>query len=56
MPTPLSGPGVGLPIPQNLYPSELSNAPYDYGTNQLALAPGQQIPLPAGPWYISCGG
>ena len=56
MPTPLSGPGVGLPIPQNLYPSELTNAPYDYGTNQLALQPGQQIPIPAGTWYISCGG
>src|ERR1700686_827953 len=56
MATPLSGPGVGLPLPTFLYPSELQNAPYDYGTNRVALAPGQEIPIPAGDWYISMGG
>lgn len=55
MPTPLSGPGVGLPLPQNLYPSELSNAPIDSPSNRVALAPGQNLPLPAGDWYITLG-
>jgi hypothetical protein len=55
MPAPLSGPGLGLQIAQNLYPSELTNAPYDYSTNQVALVGGQQIPIPAGDWYISLG-
>jgi hypothetical protein len=55
MPSPLSGPGLGLLLPQNLYPSELVNAPYDYGTNHLVLNAGDQIPVPAGNWYISLG-
>src|SRR5215475_9417036 len=55
MPAPLSGPGLGLLIPQNLYPSELVNAPYDYGTNFVGLNSGDQIPVPAGTWYISLG-
>lgn len=53
---PLSGPGIGLPVPQNLYPTELYNAPYDSPTNKIVLAPGQQIPIPAGDWIISMGG
>jgi len=52
---PLSGPGVGLQLPQNLYPSELFNAPYDYPTNQIGLAAGDQIPIPRGDWLISLG-
>lgn len=55
MPTPLSGPGIGLPLPQNLYPSELQNAPIDQSSNRQALAPGETLPLPAGTWYISLG-
>jgi len=55
MPAPLSGPGLGLPLPQNLYPSELSNAPYDTPTNTIALAPGDELPVPAGNWYIGLG-
>src|SRR6266446_551228 len=55
MPTPLSGPGLGLQIPQNLYPSELTSAPYDYGTNRVGLPAGTEIPVPAGVWYISLG-
>jgi hypothetical protein len=55
MPTPLSGPGLGLPIAQNLYPTELQNAPYDFSTNEVVLYPGQQIPVPAGNWYINLG-
>lgn len=55
MPAPLSGPGIGLPLPQNLYPSELNNAPYDTASNRQALAPGESIVLPAGDWYVSLG-
>jgi hypothetical protein len=55
MPGPLSGPGLGLQIPQYLYPTELQNAPYDTATNKIALAPGDQIPVPAGNWYITLG-
>jgi hypothetical protein len=55
MPQPLSGPGVGLPINQNLYPSELYNAPYDFSNNRQALAPGESLVLPAGDWYVSLG-
>ena len=53
---PLAGPGLGLPLPQNLYPSELNNSPYDFGTNRVTLAPGQNIVIPAGDWIISMGG
>lgn len=55
MPTPLSGPSVGLPLPQNLYPSNLANAPIDSPSNQISLAPGDQLPLPAGDWYVNPG-
>jgi hypothetical protein len=55
MPAPLSGPGVGLQLPQNLYPTELGNAPYDYSSNRIGLTGGQQIPVPAGCWYLNLG-
>lgn len=55
MPVPLAGPGQGLPYPQNLYPSELSNAPQDASTNRLSLAPGDTFVIPAGDWLISLG-
>lgn len=55
MPAPLAGPSQGLPYPQNLYPSELNNAPYDASSNQQALAPGNSIVLPAGDWYVTLG-
>lgn len=55
MPTPLSGPGLGLPLPQFLYPSELTNAPYDAGTNRVTLAAGQELPVPAGTWLVNMG-
>jgi hypothetical protein len=57
---PLAGPGQGLPLPQNLYPTEISfggaNAPYDFATNKVALAPGQTLPIPSGDWIIGLGG
>lgn len=57
MPSPLSGPGVGLPLPQNLYPSELGAglAPYDTGTNRVCIYPGEALQIPAGTWYIGLG-
>ena len=55
MPTPLSGPGIGLPLPQNLYPSYLTNAPLDTPTNKVGLAAGDAIAIPAGDWFIDAG-
>lgn len=55
MGTPLSGPGLGLPLPQYLYPTELQNAPYDASTNAINIAPGTALPIPAGTWYVSLG-
>lgn len=53
---PMTGPGVGLPQPVNLYPSELNNAPYDFATNKVCLAPGENIVIPAGDWFVGMGG
>ena len=55
MPGNLSGPGVGLPIPQNLYPSQLQNAPTDPSSNRLGLAPGEVFVFPAGDWIVGLG-
>ena len=55
MPQYLSGPGLGLALPQYLYPTELNNAPADIASNKIALAPGQALPIPAGDWYIALG-
>jgi hypothetical protein len=55
MAQPLNGPGIGLPLPANLYPSELANAPYDFGNATLDLAPGDAITLPAGNWFYNTG-
>jgi hypothetical protein len=55
MPSPLGGPGLGLPAATFLYRSELNNAPIDIPTNRLALAPGQSCELPSGTWWVSLG-
>src|SRR5271154_2248279 len=55
MPGPMSGPGVGLQLPQNLYPTELYNSPYDFASNYQCLAAGDQLPIPRGDWLISLG-
>ena len=52
----LAGPGVNLPIPTNLYPSELNSVPYDFATNQVCLAPGENLVIPAGDFMVSMGG
>lgn len=55
MPTPLSGPGIGLPYPQNYYPSQLQNAPQDPSSNKIGLAAGDTFVVPAGDWYLQPG-
>ena len=52
---PLSGAGVGLQIPQQLYPANLTNGSVTTPTNQFTLAPGEALPIPAGRWVISLG-
>ncbi len=53
----ISGPGVGLPANQYLYPSELSpaNVPPDFASNKISLSPGDALPIPAGRWYVNPG-
>jgi hypothetical protein len=51
----INGPGIGLPLPQNLYPSQLSNAPPDTPSNRIGLSPGDTLPVPAGDWFINLG-
>lgn len=51
----INGPGNNLPYPQNLYPTELYNAPPDAPTNRIALAPGDTLPIPAGDWFVNAG-
>ena len=51
----INGPGVGLPFPQNLYPSELNNAPPDTPGNRICLAAGDTLPIPAGHWFVNTG-
>jgi hypothetical protein len=53
---PLSGPGVGLPYPQALYPQSLYNGETVPSTNTLSLAPGQIIPIPRGTFMVDTGG
>lgn len=51
----IAGPGLGLPLPQSLYPTALYNAPYDSSNNRVALAPGDTLPVPAGEWLLNLG-
>lgn len=51
----ISAPGIGLALPQYLYPTELQGAPYDMPGNRVALAPGDELPIPAGTWYVNVG-
>jgi hypothetical protein len=52
----IGGPGQLLPPPQNLYPSQLTNAPADWSTNEIAIASGDTLVIPAGDWVIESGG
>lgn len=51
----IAGPGLGLPYPQNFYPSELYNSPPDTPGNRVGLAPGDTLPIPAGDWFVNLG-
>lgn len=51
----LGGSGIGLPPPQVLYPSQLSNVPYTAATNRYTLQPGDTQPIPAGLWLVDAG-
>lgn len=49
----LSGPGLGLPYPQSLYPAFLIGSSPQAATNEFVLAPGQALPVPPGDWAVS---
>ncbi len=50
------GPGLGLQVPQTLYPANLlPNAPYVPGSSQITLAAGQTLPIPPGNWLVQVG-
>ena len=51
----ISGPGVNLPLPQNLYPSELGGASLDTAGNRVTLPPGEAMPVPPGEWLVGLG-
>ena len=46
MTTIITGPGVGLPPPGNLYPAYLSGNPYDAPSNRVGLEPGNALYVP----------
>jgi hypothetical protein len=52
----ISGPGVGLPPPQALYPSTLNLSPYTAPTNRAALKPASTITIPAGQFIVGVTG
>lgn len=52
----IAGPGMPLPPPTQLYPVSLTNnPPYSSNTNEVALAPGQGVQIPAGKWSVDLG-
>lgn len=55
MAQPLSGAGVGLQVPQALYPTNLTSAEYQPATNTFTLAGGEALPIPAGRWVVDLG-
>ena len=46
MTTIVTGPGIGLPPPGNLYPAYLNGAIYDAPSNRVGLAAGESIQIP----------
>lgn len=43
----ISGPGQTVPVPQNLYPSELQNSPLDTNSNYVSFSAGDAMAIPA---------
>lgn len=52
----LGGPGVPLPYPASLYPSNLFQGELGPAGNEVVLAPGQQLPIPRGRFWVTTGG
>jgi hypothetical protein len=52
----LSGPGVGLPLGQNLYPANLTGGELVGPGNEIGLAPGQALPIPRGRYIVTLAG
>ena len=48
----ISGPGVGLPPPQNFYPQVVYNAPQDPSSNVMTLNSGSTFNVPAGNFML----
>jgi hypothetical protein len=48
----ISGPGVGLPPPQNFYPQVVYNAPQDPSSNVMTLNSGSTFNIPAGNFML----
>jgi hypothetical protein len=44
-----------LPLPQNLYPSELGGASLDTSGNKVTIPAGAAIPVPPGEWNVGLG-
>lgn len=55
MPGQLTGPGVGTPYPQSLYPANLYQGELVPSGNELTLPPGTQIPIPRGRYWVGLG-
>lgn len=51
----ISGPGLGLPAPQALYPLVLPNTPFTAPGNSVTLQAGQTLVVPAGRWLATWG-
>jgi hypothetical protein len=51
----ISGPGLGLPLPQALYPASLVDTAYTAPTSRLSLQGGQTFTIPAGTWAVAGG-
>lgn len=52
---PISGPGIGLSLPQSLYPANLYNGVLQPPGNHITLAPGQGLPIPRGNYWVDIG-
>lgn len=55
MSQPQGGSGIGLPLPQYLYPSELTNSAIDISSNYQSLPPGEVLIIPPGHWSLDPG-
>jgi hypothetical protein len=51
----IAGPGVPMQTPTNLYPSDLFSIPYDLGTNEIMLSPGDALGIPTGDFLVDFG-